>query len=152
MVTEKRRERVVLMPAAARQKTVEAFQAGSLDVVLCSTVAAKEGITLTAADTTVFVEREWVPGWEEQAEDRVNRIGQESQSVSAVYLTARDTIDEMFNAVVEAKRLVVQAVLDGGSVDDRSGIITELLQQMADKGQIPAGMADSLLGKDNKEE
>ena len=140
------------MPAAARQKTVEAFQAGNLDVVLCSTVAAKEGITLTAADTTVFVEREWVPGWEEQAEDRVNRIGQESQYVSAVYLTARDTIDEMFNAVVEEKRLVVQAVLDGGSVDDRSGIIAELLQQMADKGQIPAGMADSLLGKDNKEE
>ena len=74
------------------------------------------------------------------------------QSVSAVYLTARDTIDEMFNAVVEEKRLVVQAVLDGGSVDDHSGIIAELLQQMADKGQIPAGMADSLLGKDNKEE
>jgi SWI/SNF-related matrix-associated actin-dependent regulator 1 of chromatin subfamily A len=133
------------MPAAKRQATVEAFQAGDLDVVLCSTVAAKEGITLTAADTTVFVEREWVPGWEEQAEDRVNRIGQESQSVSAVYLTARDTIDEMFNAVVEAKREVVRAVLDGGDVNDRSSIIADLLKDMAARGQIPAGMADALL-------
>ena len=138
------------MPAHARQQTVESFQAGNLDVVLCSTVAAKEGITLTAADTTVFVEREWVPGWEEQAEDRVNRIGQESQSVSAVYLTARDTIDEMFNTVVEAKRAIVKAVLDGGGDEDRSTIIADLLKEMAAKGQIPSGMADALLGKKEK--
>lgn len=140
------------MPAQKRQQFVEMFQDGQLDVLLCSTVAAKEGITLTAADTVVFVEREWVPGWEEQAEDRVNRIGQESQSVSAVYLTARDTIDEMFNAVVEAKREVVRAVLDGGDVDERSSIIGDLLNEMAAKGQIPSGMADALLGKKGKKE
>ena len=54
------------MPAQARQQQVERFQNGDLKVLVCSTVAAKEGITLTAADTVLFVEREWVPAWEEQ--------------------------------------------------------------------------------------
>jgi SWI/SNF-related matrix-associated actin-dependent regulator 1 of chromatin subfamily A len=123
--------------ASDRQIRVEAFQAGKLDVLLCSTVAAKEGITLTAADTVLFVEREWTPAWEEQAEDRVNRIGQDSNSVHAVFLTVAGTIDEKFNAVVEAKREVIKSILDGGDLDDRKGIATMLLQQMVEDGDLP---------------
>ncbi len=124
--------------AEARQQRVEAFQAGQLDVMLCSTVAAKEGITLTEADTVLFVEREWVPAWEEQAEDRVYRIGQDSDSVQAVYLTVAGTIDEKFNAVIEAKRGVVKAVLDGGEMDERKGIANALIEAMIDAGDLPA--------------
>ena len=125
------------VPAEMRQKRVEAFQAGQIDVLLCSTVAAKEGLTLTAADTVLFVEREWVPAWEEQAEDRVYRIGQDSDSVQAVYLTVAGTIDEKFNAVIEAKRAVVKAVLDGGDVDERVGIASALIEAMMDAGDLP---------------
>jgi superfamily II DNA/RNA helicase len=78
------------------------------DVLVCSTLAAKEGLTLTAADTVVFVEREWVPGWEEQAEDRVNRIGQDAKTVHALYFTVEGTIDEKFNHLIEQKRAVVR--------------------------------------------
>lgn len=124
--------------AEARQQRVQAFQAGQVDVMLCSTVAAKEGITLTKADTVLFVEREWVPAWEEQAEDRVYRIGQDSDSVQAVYLTVAGTIDEKFNAVVEAKRAVVKAVLDGGELDERVGIANALIEAMIDAGDLPA--------------
>ena len=126
--------------AERRQERVEAFQAGEIDVLVCSTVAAKEGLTLTRADTVVFIEREWTPAWEEQAEDRVNRIGQESQSVHAVYLSVAGTIDERFNAVVEEKRKVVQAVLDGGDMDERKGIANALLQSMVDAGDLPADL------------
>lgn len=126
------------MPADKRQANVEAFQAGNIDVLFCSTVAAKEGITLTAANTVVFVEREWVPGWEEQAEDRVYRIGQESDSVHAVYLSVARTIDEKFNAVIEEKRKVVKAVLDGGDMEEREGIANALIQSMIDSGDLPA--------------
>ena len=123
--------------ASERQRRVDAFQDGKLDVLLCSTVAAKEGITLTAADTVLFVEREWTPAWEEQAEDRVNRIGQDSSSVHAVYLTVADTIDEKFNTVVEEKRKVINAILDGGDIDDRKGIASMLLKKMVDEGDLP---------------
>jgi len=109
---------------------VEAFQAGEIDVLVCNTMAAKEGITLTAADTVLFLEREWVPTDEEQAEDRVYRIGQESQSVSAVYLSVVNSIDEHFDRVVEAKREVVRAVLDGGDVQERQSLVKELVKRL----------------------
>ena len=113
-----------------RQLRVEAFQAGEIDVLVCNTMAAKEGITLTAADTVLFLEREWVPTDEEQAEDRVYRIGQESQSVSAVYLSVVNSIDEHFDRVVEAKREVVRAVLDGGDVQERQSLVKELVKRL----------------------
>jgi SNF2 family DNA or RNA helicase len=138
------------MPANKRQLAVEAFQDGKLDVILCSTMAAKEGITLTAADTVVFVEREWVPGWEEQAEDRVNRIGQDSNSVHAVYLSVADTIDERFNMVVEAKRQVVKAVLDGGDMEEREGIANMLIQSMIEAGDLPADFLQNMKKKGEK--
>ena len=50
------------------------------------------------------------------------------------------TIDERFNAVVEEKRKVVQAVLDGGDMDERKGIANALLQSMVDAGDLPADL------------
>jgi SWI/SNF-related matrix-associated actin-dependent regulator 1 of chromatin subfamily A len=129
-----------------RSEIVDRFQAGEIDVLVCSTLAAKEGLTLTAADTVVFVEREWVPGWEEQAEDRVNRIGQDAQTVHALYFTVEGTIDEKFHQLIEQKRAVVKAVLDGGDEVDRSKITRALLQDMVDAGEIDA----SILTQKNK--
>ena len=113
-----------------RQEIVESFQSGGLDVLLCNTIAAKEGITLTAADTVLFIEREWVPTDEEQAEDRVYRMGQESQSVHAVYLSVANSIDEHFDRVIEGKRQVVKAVLDGGDIEERQSLVKELVSRL----------------------
>ena len=123
--------------AEGRTKVVERFQNGELNLLICSTIAAKEGLTLTAADTVIFVEREWVPGWEEQAEDRVNRIGQDSDTVWANYLSVKGTIDEKFDMVVEEKRKVVKAVLDGGTIDERDGIANALIKSMIEAGDLP---------------
>jgi len=144
-------------PSIKRQQYVEQFQAGMLDGLLCSTIAAKEGLTLTAADTVVFIEREWVPGWEEQAEDRINRIGQDNDTVWAIYLSVVGTIDEKFDRIVEEKRRITSAVLDGGDVgEDRAGIAIALLKAMVDAGEIPADMLKHMGSKpkahDNKEE
>ena len=126
--------------AEKRQELVEQFQSGALDGLVCATIAAKEGLTLTAADTVVFIEREWVPGWEEQAEDRVNRIGQDSDTVWATYLSVAGTIDERFDRIVEQKREVVSAVLDGGDMEARQGIAVALLEAMVEAGELPADM------------
>ena len=116
-----------------RQEIVDDFQAGHIDVLICNTIAAKEGITLTAADTVLFIEREWVPTDEEQAEDRIYRIGQESQHVHAVYLSCAGTIDEHFDRIVEQKRAVVKAVLDGGNVEQRQGLVNELVKKLKEE-------------------
>jgi len=117
-------------PAKERMNIVDSFQEGHVDVLVCSTMAAKEGLTLTKADTILFIEREWVPSDEEQAEARVHRIGQESDNVHSVYLSCMNTVDEHFDRVVEQKRQVVKAVLDGGDVEERKSLVKELVKRM----------------------
>ena len=48
--------------------------------------------------------------------------------------------------MIEEKRKVVQAVLDGGDIDERKGIANALLRSMVDSGDLPA----DLLKKVNK--
>ena len=106
-------------------------------------------MTLTAADTVVFVEREWVPAYEEQAEDRINRIGQDNDTVWAVYLTVENTIDIKFKNLIESKREVISSIVDGGEIGQRNEVVKDLLQAMVDSGEIPASMMESF-NKENK--
>ncbi|MCH7909246.1 MAG: hypothetical protein IIB38_06470, partial [Candidatus Hydrogenedentes bacterium] len=46
---------------AQRTLYKDAFQAGEIDVLLCSIPAAGAGLTLTAASETLFLERTWRP-------------------------------------------------------------------------------------------
>ena len=79
---------------AAREETVRAFQDGDGPrLLVCSTLAAGQGITLTRASNVAFLELEWTPARHDQAEDRCHRIGQRD-AVTAWYLLAAETIDE----------------------------------------------------------
>jgi len=119
-----------------RQRLVDEFQSGQLDVLFCATVAAKEGITLTNADTVVFVEREWVPGWEAQAAARIRRISQQSSHCRQVFLSVDKSIDQHFDAVVSAKADVLTATLDGDEEARATNqIVNDLLKRLvADNG------------------
>jgi SNF2 family DNA or RNA helicase len=70
----------------------DAFQAGDLDVVVATIAKGGTGLTLTAADTAIFIERDWTPAMNVQAEDRLHRIGQENR-VTILVLESPDTID-----------------------------------------------------------
>jgi SNF2 family DNA or RNA helicase len=75
-----------------RTDSVQNFQEGDIDVMICTLDAGGVGITLTAADTVIFLERDWTPAINEQAEDRLHRIGQVNR-VSVIILQAADTVD-----------------------------------------------------------
>lgn len=66
------------VPGPARQRMVEDFQAqpGRFDVMILSPKAGGVGLTLTAANHVVHLSRWWNPAVEDQATDRVFRIGQ----------------------------------------------------------------------------
>ena len=49
-----------------------------------------------------------------------------------------NTIDEKFNYVIEQKRKVVQAAIDGGTVEEREGISNMLIAKMIEDGDIPS--------------
>lgn len=92
--------------------------------------AAGTALTLTAANATAHLELGWTPGDHDQAEDRVHRIGQEADSVTAYYLIAADTIEEEICEMLDAKRKVISAVLDGCDVESDK-LLSELLYKLA---------------------
>jgi SNF2 family DNA or RNA helicase len=79
-------------PEEARTELTEAFQRGEFQVMIATIAAGGVGQTWTAADTAIFIERDWTPEINRQAEDRLHRIGQ-SNDVTIVVIEAVDTVD-----------------------------------------------------------
>jgi SWI/SNF-related matrix-associated actin-dependent regulator 1 of chromatin subfamily A len=112
-----------------KQQVVDDFQAGKLDVVLCSVTAAGIGITLTKADTLFFVERVWRPFDMRQAEDRIHRIGQKD-TATVVYYDAPGTIDEVLSDVMDAKIANADAVLSADGADPLVDVSEDSISKM----------------------
>ena len=78
-----------------RKYNLEQFQAGKLRVLLFTIKAGGVGLTMTAADTIVFLQRSWSMIDNKQAEDRVHRIGSEiHESIHVIDLITEGTVEE----------------------------------------------------------
>lgn len=106
-------------------------------ILVASTLAAGEGtdgLQHTVSDV-VMMERQWNPANEQQAEDRIARIGQESKKITATYMIAVGTIDEFFTELVEQKRAIVAAAMDHTeTVWDQQSLLKDLMDMVAMKG------------------
>jgi SWI/SNF-related matrix-associated actin-dependent regulator of chromatin subfamily A-like protein 1 len=96
-----------------RQQYIDDFQKNKFPVLICSK-AGKEGITLHAARHLMFLERYFTSAEEEQAEDRIRRIGQRHRT-TIWYLHAAGTIDDRLDAIVRTKRVIIRNAI--GSED-----------------------------------
>ena len=77
-----------------RQKNIDRFQNDEeIKLFVGQIKACGAGITLTASKATCFIEFGQTCVEVEQAEDRVHRIGQKADSVTAYYLILEDSID-----------------------------------------------------------
>ena len=88
--------------------------------------AAGVGITLTAAYQLAFIEYPWTPGELAQASDRPHRIGQDNP-VNIYYLLAEDTIEEEIAEMLDEKKTVLNAVLDG-KAPEKGSLLMELIK------------------------
>ncbi len=116
-----------------RDDAKKAFQSDpGVRLLIGSLKAAREGITLTAASNVLFIEQGWTPGEQEQAEDRVHRIGQEADSVTAWYLIGAQSIDEIMRDLIDAKRGVVRETATGDAQDgiERSDIVKGIINRL----------------------
>ena len=77
-----------------RHAIVQTFNADpSIDVLLLTTHVGGLGLTLTGADTVIFVEHDWNPMKDLQAMDRAHRLGQK-KVVNVYRLITKGTLEE----------------------------------------------------------
>ena len=99
----------------ARDKLVEEFQSNTdAGAMVLSLKAGGTGLNLTAASHVVLYDRWWNPAVEDQARDRVWRIGQTS-TVICHRLVCPGTVDERVEEVVAGKRQIADMVLPKSS-------------------------------------
>lgn len=78
-----------------RDVALRRFQAGETRVLLFTLKAGGVGLTMTAADTIIFLQRSWSMIDNKQAEDRVHRIGSEiHESVNVIDIITTGTVEE----------------------------------------------------------
>lgn len=105
------------VPAKDRQRLIDMFLQSKDLRVMVITVAGAEGIDLYSASNIVFVEREWTPAKEEQAESRSHRNGQVNP-VSAYYMVAKGTLDEHFDEIVRRKRVEFTELIESDIIQE----------------------------------
>lgn len=94
------------------------------EVFVASLLAAGVGIDLTVASIVIHYDRWWNPAKENQATDRVHRLGQ-NRGVQVFKLVTKNTIEERIHSLIEKKKGLVDDVL--GAEDQISYLSREEL-------------------------
>lgn len=126
------------MEVATVEAHKEAFQTLPVEeapTIVLSIQAAKTGHTLTAAQDVLFVELPWTPSDVDQTYSRCHRLGQ-TGSVTATYFLAEGTIDLDIMKIIEEKRVVVNAAIDGTPITEASRGAAELVLSFAGMDQM----------------
>ena len=89
--------------ATERFEIVDRFQkTDDIDVILASTRATSEGLTITEAHRVIFLNKWWNPSLNMQARDRVIRIGQ-TKVIDIINLYVNNTIDKNLLNILDTK-------------------------------------------------
>ena len=97
------------------------------------TLAAKESLTLTAAEDVTFVEFWDSPKDHEQAEERCYGRVSDPHGTTAWYLVCNGTIEEDLLCNQEKKREIIDAIIDGKEVEENS--LVDLLNAIKKRGR-----------------
>lgn len=80
------------------------------EVFVASLLAAGVGIDLTVASIVIHYDRWWNPAKENQATDRVHRIGQ-NRGVQVFKLVTKNTIEEHIHEMIERKKGLLEQIV-----------------------------------------
>lgn len=95
-----------------REVNLEEFKKNpNCSVLLCSGKIGGEGINLTEANHVIFLNSWWNPSNNNQARDRVIRIGQKKKSF-IYYLRTQNTIESRLEEILEEKEYITENVID----------------------------------------
>ena len=99
-----------------RERAIARFeQDPTISALLASTRVGGEGLNLVKANHVVFMNRWWNPSANNQAKDRVSRMGQ-TRTVIVYSFTCRDTVEELLDEIIREKGRLSETIV-GSLVD-----------------------------------
>jgi SNF2 family DNA or RNA helicase len=93
-----------------RQRPIDDFSEGKVDVFLISLKAGGTGLNLTSADTVIHYDPWWNPAAQAQATDRAYRIGQ-TRPVFVYSLIVAGSVEERMLALQQRKKNLAEAII-----------------------------------------
>jgi superfamily II DNA or RNA helicase len=102
-------------PTEERNESVKRFNNGEGKVFLISLKAGGTGLNLIGADTVIHYDPWWNPAVEEQATDRVYRIGQQNK-VHVMKLITKGTIEEKIFKLQRKKKELSDSIISSKEV------------------------------------
>jgi hypothetical protein len=117
------------IPAEERSRIEEDFQNGKLKGIAATIKAGGVAITLTKACHAIFLDQEFTPALNEQAEDRVCRIGQ-SRGVVITQIVAEHPLDARIFTLLASKQAMINASVDASRIRAGDSVEPVLLPEV----------------------
>lgn len=117
------------MSSAKKQHSVDQFQNNEkIKVFVGNIKSAGVGITLTEATVVIFNSFDWVPGNNEQAEDRAYRIGQ-NNDVNVYYQLFENSISTRMWEMLRNKKDIISTIMGEKTIteDEITALLAEQL-------------------------
>ncbi|KAK4520816.1 uncharacterized protein ATC70_006696 [Mucor velutinosus] len=112
------------------------FDDPEVKVLLVSTKCGSLGLNLTCANRVILMDVWWNPALENQAIDRVHRIGQ-SKSVDVHRIFISDTVEDRILTLQAKKQTISDGVLGEGSTNDFNRLGVQELLYLFRGGDLP---------------
>ncbi|NGX35137.1 MAG: hypothetical protein K1060chlam1_01507, partial [Candidatus Anoxychlamydiales bacterium] len=103
-------------------------------VFVASLLAAGVGIDLSAGSVVIHFDRWWNPAKENQATDRVHRIGQ-NRGVQVFKLVTKNTIEERIHMIIERKKHLIEQTIGVDEADQIKSLSRQDLIEVLEKLQ-----------------
>jgi len=110
-----------------RQTLIDKFNNGNAKIALLSIMAAGYGINLTSANHVIHADRWWNPATEDQATDRVHRIGQ-TKTVFVYHILTEGTLEEKIDVLLSNKKGMSDQIMNAAVEGQRQWSKEELLE------------------------
>lgn len=117
------------MSEKEKQKSVDSFQnSKKIKIFIGNIASAGVGITLTEGTIVIFNSFDWVPGNNEQAEDRCFRIGQKNH-VNVYYQLFSGTVSMvMWHTLMNKQEVINKIIGNGGDDAERLTLLVKDLE------------------------
>ena len=109
-----------------RKKLVEKFSENDIKVFLISLKAGGTGLNLVSANNVIIVDPWWNLSVQNQATDRVHRIGQ-TKEVNIIKLITKNSIEEKIVDIQNQKNELSNALLD---IDNKESIDIDIIKEL----------------------